>query len=71
MCSNLKSHSAIGILPILVVLLAWVLIPRLIGWSLALPLVLFEGVAAGEALAESRLRVRSHRCASDSWERTL
>ena len=30
------------------------LVPRLIGWGLALPLVLFEGVRRVEALAESR-----------------
>jgi glycerophosphoryl diester phosphodiesterase len=52
---------AVGLVILLVVGLASLLIPRLIGWSLALPLVLFEGVAPGEALGDSARRVAGHR----------
>lgn len=41
--------------------LASLLVPRLIGWCLALPLVLFEGTPPAEALQESRRRVEGHR----------
>ena len=52
---------ALGLAAVLVAGLAWVLIPRLIGWGLALPLVLFEGIPANQALAESTGRVAGHR----------
>jgi glycerophosphoryl diester phosphodiesterase len=41
--------------------LAFVLVPRLLGWAYALPLHLFEDVPASEALAESRRRTSGHR----------
>jgi glycerophosphoryl diester phosphodiesterase len=40
---------------------AAVLTPRLAGWSLALPLVLFEGTKPGAALRESARRTKGHR----------
>jgi len=43
--------------------LAWVLVPRLVAWCLALPLVLFEGVALGRALGESARRTAGRRAA--------
>jgi len=52
---------AIALVALLVAGLAWVLIPRLVGWGLALPLALFEGLAPKRALAESRQRVDGHR----------
>ncbi len=53
--------AAVGIAVVLVAGLAWVLVPRLIGWGLSLPLVLFEGLAPRQALSESVERVRGHR----------
>jgi len=52
---------ALGLVSLLVMGLAWLLIPRLIGWGLALPLVLFEGVSPRPAMAESVRRVDGHR----------
>lgn len=42
-------------------LMALVVIPRMIGWILALPLVLFEGTPAWRALAISRQRTHEYR----------
>lgn len=52
---------AASILGVLLVVLAAVLLPLLAGWALALPLLLFEGVDARQALSASRERVRGHR----------
>ena len=53
--------TALGLAVLLFGGLAGLLVPRLIGWGLALPLVLFEDVAANQALAESERRVSGHR----------
>lgn len=52
---------AVVLVAALVLGLAWVLLPRLVAWSLALPLVLFEGVAPRRAFAESALRTAGAR----------
>jgi glycerophosphoryl diester phosphodiesterase len=54
---------ALGLAILLALGLASVLIPHLISWSLALPLVMFEGVRPGAALVESHRRVKGHRLA--------
>ncbi len=48
---------AVGLVVLLVLVLLRVLVPRIIGWCLALPLVLFEGVPPRRALAESERRI--------------
>lgn len=53
--------SALGLAGVLVLGLAWVLIPRLIGWAVALPLVLFENVSPRQAMVESTQRIAGHR----------
>ncbi len=53
--------AAVGLALVLIAGLAWVLVPRLIGWSLALPLVLFERVRSAEALNESTRRASGDR----------
>lgn len=55
--------TAVVLVLALVVGLGWVLLPRLVAWSLALPLVLFEGVAPRSALAESARRTAGERAA--------
>jgi len=52
---------AAGLVLLLVLGLAWLLIPRLVGWALSLPLVLFEHVPPRQALAESARRIRGAR----------
>ena len=52
---------AAGLVGLLVAGLVRVLLPRLVSWSLALPLVLFAGVPASRALAESARLVAGHR----------
>ena len=54
---------AIALCVSLVLGLAWVLLPRLVAWSLALPLVLFAGIAPRRALAESALLTAGRRAA--------
>ena len=54
---------AVVLAALLVLGLAALLVPRLVGWSLALPLVLFEGVPPGRALAESARRTVGQRAA--------
>jgi len=61
---------AVGLAVVLLSGLAWRLVPRLIGWSLALSLVLFENVPAKRALAESERRVCGHRL-QIAWLLTL
>ena len=51
---------AVVLAAILLIVMLWLLVPRLIGWSLALPIVLFEGVAPSQAMALSSDRVRAH-----------
>ncbi len=46
---------------VIVLILAAVLVPRLIGWAFALPLLLVEKVTARQALSTSRERVTGHR----------
>ncbi len=41
--------------------LAWLLVPRLLGWVYVLPLHLFEDVSPGRALAESARRAQGNR----------
>ena len=53
--------AAVGTALLLIAGLAWVLIPRLIGWSLSLPLVLFERVPSAQALNESARRASGER----------
>lgn len=53
--------AAVTLCASLVLALAWVLLPRLVAWSLALPLVLFADVAPGRALAESAQRTAGRR----------
>jgi glycerophosphoryl diester phosphodiesterase len=53
--------AAVAIAAGLVAGLAWVLIPRMVAWSLALPLVLFEEVAPARAIAESARRTAGER----------
>lgn len=55
--------AAVGLVLALVLGLAAVLVPRLVSWSLALPLVLFEAVAPRRALAESAQRTAGERAA--------
>ena len=55
--------AAVGLAAALVLGLAAVLVPRLVGWSLALPLVLFEDVPPRRALAESARRTAGARAA--------
>ncbi|MEE9263516.1 MAG: glycerophosphodiester phosphodiesterase [Vicinamibacteria bacterium] len=50
----------------ILLVLAAVLVPRLIGWAFALPLLLFEGVPARQVLSMSQERVTGHR-----WTITL
>jgi glycerophosphoryl diester phosphodiesterase len=52
---------AAGLVLLLVLGLFRVLVPRLVGWMLALPLVLFERVAPRHALAESERRLAGAR----------
>ncbi|MEM0946839.1 MAG: glycerophosphodiester phosphodiesterase family protein [Pseudomonadota bacterium] len=53
----------IGIAAILLILLAIVLVPRLLGWSVSLHAVLFGGVSPGAAFADSRARMTGQRLA--------
>ncbi|MBP9144659.1 MAG: glycerophosphoryl diester phosphodiesterase membrane domain-containing protein [Thermoanaerobaculia bacterium] len=53
--------AAVGLVLALVIGLAAVLVPRLVSWSLALPLVLFEDVPPRRALAESARRTDGER----------
>jgi glycerophosphoryl diester phosphodiesterase len=48
--------TAAVLIGVIVAALAVVLVPRIIGWSLALPILLFEQTAARDALPESRQR---------------
>ena len=43
----------------LLLVMAWILVPRVIGWGLALPLMLFEDVPPREAMALSLARMRT------------
>ena len=52
---------ALGLVVLLILGMAWVMVPRLVGWSIALPLVLFEGVPPKSALAESARRTLGER----------
>lgn len=52
---------AVALAAILGLGLLVVVVPRLVGWSLALPLVLFEGLPPGSALRESALRTAGSR----------
>jgi glycerophosphoryl diester phosphodiesterase len=52
---------AVAAAAVLVAGLAWVLVPRLVAWSLALPLVLFENAAPARALALSAERTQGRR----------
>lgn len=56
--------AAVGLVVLLVLVLLRVLVPRIVGWSLALPLVLFERVPPRRALAESARRVAGARPAA-------
>jgi glycerophosphoryl diester phosphodiesterase len=58
--------NAAVVMGVLLIVLTVVLVPRLIGWAFALPLLLFEDVPAGRTLALSRKRVAGHR-----WTITL
>jgi glycerophosphoryl diester phosphodiesterase len=49
--------AALGLAAALSALLAWLLLPRLLGWCLVMPLVLFEQVSPAAAFAESERRV--------------
>ena len=53
--------AAAGLIGLIGLVLAVVLVPRLISWAYALPLLLFETVGAREALSASRDRVSGHR----------
>ncbi len=55
--------TAVILVLLLVLGLGWVLLPRLVAWSLALPLVLFEDLAPRCALAESARRTAGERAA--------
>ena len=52
---------ALALAAALLLVLVWLLVPRLIGWSFALPSVLFEGVRPRRAMALALDRVRPHR----------
>jgi glycerophosphoryl diester phosphodiesterase len=52
---------AVAVAGALVAALLWLLVPKLIGWSLSLPLLLFEGLSPRAALVESDRRVEGHR----------
>ncbi len=52
-----------GVIAALLAVMAVLIIKRLISWSFALPLVLFEGTRPGAAMAASEDRVRGHRWA--------
>ena len=52
---------AVGLIAAILVVLALVLVPRLIGWTFALPLLLFEGIPASQALRASDERTRGSR----------
>lgn len=52
---------AAGLIGAILVALAWVLVPRLLGWVHALPLHLFENVPAGQALVASTERAKGQR----------
>lgn len=52
---------AAGIVTSLVVMLVVLAVPRLIGWSFSLPLLLFERLSPAAAMAVSAQRVRGHR----------
>ncbi len=54
---------ALGIAGCIVLVWAMVLVPRILSWYLAFPLVMFESVSARESLAESARRMRGRR----SW----
>jgi glycerophosphoryl diester phosphodiesterase len=55
--------AAVGLAVLSLLAMAWVLVPRLVGWALALPLALFEGVRPGSALSESARRSSGARLA--------
>jgi glycerophosphoryl diester phosphodiesterase len=52
---------AAALIGAILVALAWVLVPRLLGWAYALPLHLFESFPARGALAESTERAKGQR----------
>ena len=52
---------AVGLMAGILVAMALVIVPRLIGWSLALPILLFEGVPASQVLRTSEDRARGNR----------
>ena len=58
--------AAVGLAASFVAGLIWVVLPRLVAWSLALPLVLFEGFEPRRALAESAHRTAGERRAISS-----
>jgi glycerophosphoryl diester phosphodiesterase len=53
--------AAVALVALLVLGLVWTLVPRIVGWVLALPLALFERRPATDALAESARRVEASR----------
>ncbi len=52
---------AATLIGVLLLVLAALLVPRLLGWTYALPLHLFEGVGAARVLGTSEERARGHR----------
>jgi glycerophosphoryl diester phosphodiesterase len=59
--------TAAGLLAIILAILAVVLIPRVLSWSLALPVVLFDGISPGRALGVSAERTMGHRARIACW----